>query len=287
MKKILVIEDEQSIAHTITHSIEREGFSAVWSERGLEGLELLRQGGFALAVLDIGLPDVSGFELCKTIRSFSQVPIIFLTARDEEIDKIVGLEIGADDYVTKPFSPRELAARIKSVLRRAETLAALHSAVQSTGAAARSDAVTTSAGTAGAGRDPGRTAGPAGTEPDRREFYGAGNLAFASAPGGEEAFCIRTTCLHIDGARMQALFRGRRLELTRYEFRLLALLAFAPGRVYSREQIMRRVWGEDSPSLDRTVDAHIKSLRAKFRELDGADPIVTHRGTGYALRDDL
>ena len=118
MKKILVIEDEQSIAHTITHSIGREGFSAVWSERGLEGLELLRQGGFALAVLDIGLPDVSGFELCKTIRSFSQVPIIFLTARDEEIDKIVGLEIGADDYVTKPFSPSERVARVDAVYRR-------------------------------------------------------------------------------------------------------------------------------------------------------------------------
>ncbi|MDR2799988.1 MAG: winged helix-turn-helix domain-containing protein, partial [Desulfovibrio sp.] len=179
-------------------------------------------------VLDIGRPDVNGFDLCKAIRAFSDVPIIFLTARDEEIDKIVGLEIGADDYMTKPFSPRELAARIKTVLRRT--------------------------------RAPAAKAAPL-------------------APGKG---------LGIDTDKLQATYAGRRLDLTRSEFRLLSLLAAHPGRVYSRESIMDALWGAGSPSLDRTVDAHVKSLRAKFREVDeNLDPILTHRGTGYALREGL
>ncbi|MDR3175154.1 MAG: two-component system response regulator CreB [Desulfovibrio sp.] len=229
MKTILVIEDESSIADTIAHGIEREGYVAVRCERGFEGLERLKAGDCALVVLDIGLPDVNGFDLCKAIRAFSDVPVIFLTARDEEIDKIVGLEIGADDYVTKPFSPRELAARIKTVLRRA------------------------------------RAEPAAETEP--------------LAPG--KGLCIDTD-------KLQATYAGRRLELTRSEFRLLSLLAAHPGRVYSRESIMDALWGAGSPSLDRTVDAHVKSLRAKFREADeNLDPILTHRGTGYALREGL
>lgn len=225
MKTIVVIEDERSIADSVIHSIEREGYAAVWCARGQEGLERVRQGGCILVVLDVGLPDISGFELCKAIRTFSAVPIIFLTARDDEIDKIVGLEIGGDDYVTKPFSPRELGARIKTVLRR------------------------------------------------------------SGGAGQEQA---RTRSLYIDREKMQALYHEKRLELTRYEFKLLALLAEHPGRVYSRESLMLKVWDSDSPSLDRTVDAHIKSLRAKCREIDPAvDPILTHRGTGYALRDDV
>ena len=226
MQTILIIEDERSIADTVIHATEREGFAAEWRERGLAGLERLKQGGVALVVLDVGLPDLSGFELCKSIRAFSQVPIIFLTARDDEIDRIVGLEIGGDDYLTKPFSPRELGARIKSVLRRAGTWA---------GSGAKQE----------------------------------GNLA-------------------IDEGKLSAYYKGKRLELTRYEFGLLALLARSPGRVFSRETLMRSIWGDDSPSLDRTVDAHVKSLRAKFREVEPeADPIITHRGIGYALKDDL
>ena len=232
MQKILVIEDEQSIADTVLHSIEREGYEGHWLSRGLDALESLRQNHFALVVLDVGLPDINGFELCKKVRAFSTVPVIFLTARDDEIDRIVGLEIGADDYVTKPFSPRELGARIKTVLRRA------------------------------------------GIPPQ---------------PAVQTA--IPTTCgntLQVLPDRMQAVYCGQRLELTRYEFGLLTLLAAEPGRVFSRETLMREVWGDDSPSLDRTVDAHVKSLRAKFREIDAnLDPILTHRGSGYALRDGL
>lgn len=229
MKTILVIEDEQSIADTVMHALKREGYGAAWCERGQDGLERAKTGEFALIVLDVGLPDVSGFELCKSIRAFSSVPVIFLTARDEEIDKIVGLEIGADDYVTKPFSPRELTARIKTVLRRT-----------------------------------------AGTPKARTAAEDAG------------------TRLMVDTKKVQAVFCGKRLELTRYEFKLLALLAAHRGRVFSREHIMDAVWGDDSPSLDRTVDAHVKSLRAKFREIDASvDPILTHRGMGYALREEL
>lgn len=233
MKNILIIEDEQSIADTVLHAVKKEGYAAEWCEQGLPGLERLREGNFSLVVLDVGLPDISGFELCKSIRNFSDVPVIFLTARDDEVDKIVGLEIGADDYMTKPFSPRELGARIKSVLRRFD-----------------------------------------GTAP-----AGGGNLASRS---------VTHTPLSIDGTKLQALWNGNKLELTRYEFGLLALLAKQPGRVFSREAIMQTVWGDDSPSLDRTVDTHIKSLRAKFRDAGAdTDPIVTHRGTGYALKDDL
>ncbi len=118
MQTLLLIEDEAAIADTILYALRTEGFAVEWFRLGHEGLARLRQGGVDLVVLDVGLPDANGFELCKVLRGFSQVPLIFLTARADEIDRIVGLEIGGDDYVTKPFSPRELAARIKVILKR-------------------------------------------------------------------------------------------------------------------------------------------------------------------------
>jgi two-component system catabolic regulation response regulator CreB len=118
MSSILLIEDESAIADNVIYALQAEGIQVHWTELGQDGLQRLRQGGIDLAILDVGLPDSNGFELCKAIRGFSDLPIIFLTARAEEIDRIVGLEIGADDYVTKPFSPRELAARVKAHLRR-------------------------------------------------------------------------------------------------------------------------------------------------------------------------
>lgn len=251
VKRILVVEDEQSIADTVVHSIEREGYAAVWCTQGLVALERIRDEDFALVVLDVGLPDVSGFELCKTVRTFSSVPIIFLTARDEEIDTIVGLEIGGDDYMTKPFSPRELGTRIKTVLRRTA-----HDVL------------------------PGR-ANSVNVCPVQGKSPG-------EAQGGTPSTAEKTAILRIDQEKMQAFYDGCPLELTRYEFRLLALLARHPGKVFSRETLMRNVWDDDSPSLDRTVDTHIKSLRAKCRTIRASvDPILTHRGTGYALRDDL
>lgn len=275
MKNIIVIEDEQSIADTIVHCIEREGYAATWCNRGLEGLERVKSGGYALVVLDVGLPDINGFELCKAIRSFSSVPIIFLTARDDEIDTIVGLEIGGDDYMTKPFSPRELGARIKTVLRRISDNAgpSAMSGGHLAPALAPDAPAHTSAHTPGQtpGHLPEQASGPM-SGPDSEKAQ--------TPPAG--------TTLCIDREKMQVLYRGKRLELTRYEFKLLALLAAHPGRVYSREALMQNIWDSDSPSLDRTVDAHIKSLRAKCREIDPErDPVLTHRGTGYALRDDL
>ena len=223
MRRILIVEDERSIADTVAHCVAVEGYEPVWRDCGAAALDALRNGEFALMVLDVGLPDVNGFELCRAIREFSRIPIVFLTARDDEIDRVVGLELGGDDYVIKPFSPRELGARIKAVLRR----------------------------------------------------------------GGDAPHSPEPRALIIEREKMRAVYHGRALHLTRYEFHLLALLAERPGRVFSREALLREVWGDDSPSMDRTVDAHIKSLRAKFRQANtDADPILTHRGTGYSLREE-
>ena len=117
-KNILLIEDEQSIANTICYALETESFNVTWKMLGIEGISCVKENDISLVILDVGLPDISGFEVCKTIRTFSDIPIIFLTARKEEVDRVVGLEIGADDYVVKPFSPRELVARVKVILRR-------------------------------------------------------------------------------------------------------------------------------------------------------------------------
>ena len=173
-----------------------------------------------LLVLDVGLPDMNGFEVCRQLRQFSNVPVIFLTARSDEIDRIVGLEIGADDYVTKPFSPRELVARIRVVLRR---------------------------------------------------------LAPAAVARPPVRFELRA-------AEARVVYCGSALDLTRYEYLLLKTLLERPGHVLSRAQLMDRVWADSPDTLDRTVDAHVKSLRAKLRQVDPAsDPIQTHRGMGHSL----
>jgi two-component system, OmpR family, catabolic regulation response regulator CreB len=235
--KILIIEDEPAIADTLLYALKTEGFDPHWCATGQAGIAALAVQPFALVVLDVGLPDGSGFEFCKTIRSRSSVPVLFLTARTSEIDRVVGLEIGGDDYLVKPFSPRELTARVKAILRRAQG-----SMVANTASASASPI----------------TPAPANTLP-----------AFA-----------------VDEVRCKIQFRGVALDLTRYEYRLLKLLASQPGRVFSREQLMDGAWEEPGASLDRTVDAHIKSLRAKLRAVDATtDPIQTHRGLGYSLKE--
>jgi two-component system catabolic regulation response regulator CreB len=221
---ILVVEDEPAIADTIQYALESEGFQCHRLEMGAGVAEVLDRQPVALVVLDIGLPDLSGIEVCRQIRQRHDVPVIFLTARAGEVDRVVGLELGADDYVVKPFSPRELAARVKAVLRRAR--------------------------------------GPSGR------------------PSG--------TAFTIDEERLQITYFGKPLDLSRYEYRLLAVLLKRPGRVYSREQLLELVWDEPEASLDRTVDAHVKNLRAKLRDVrPDADPIATHRGTGYSLKEGL
>ncbi len=232
-KTILIVEDEQAIADSIAFALGKEGFVPHHMTLGEQALGAARELEPALVILDVGLPDISGLDVCRRLRQFSDVPVIFLTARSDEIDRIVGLEIGADDYVTKPFSPRELVARVRVILRR-------------TGASA-------AAATAGAR--------PA-TQP----------------PSASPAFELRA-------AEARILFSGQALDLTRYEYLLLKTLVEHPGHVLSRAQLMDRVWCDAPDTLDRTVDAHIKSLRAKLRAIDdSADPIQTHRGMGYSLQ---
>lgn len=225
---VLVVEDEPAIADTIQYALESEGFQCHRLEMGAGVVEVLDRQPVALVVLDIGLPDLSGIEVCRRIRQRHAVPIIFLTARGGEVDRVVGLELGADDYVVKPFSPRELAARVKAVLRRAPA--------------------------------PATGPPPAGTG----------------------------TTFTLDEERLLITYFGKPLDLSRYEYRLLAVLLKRPGRVYSREQLLELAWDEPEASLDRTVDAHIKNLRAKLRDVrPDADPIATHRGSGYSLKEGL
>ena len=235
-RTILIVEDEQAIADSIAYALRTDGFVPRHVTLGEQVLAVLRSGeaGAApqLVVLDIGLPDMSGLEACRQLRQFSDVPVIFLTARSDEIDRIVGLEIGADDYVTKPFSPRELVARIRVILRRARAAAM-----------------------------------PPQPPAD------AGKPIVTGAPKFE-----------LRALEARVLFHGQPLDLTRYEYLLLKTLLESPGHVLSRTQLMARVWSGAPDTLERTVDAHVKSLRAKLRAIDAQEePIQTHRGLGYSL----
>jgi two-component system catabolic regulation response regulator CreB len=186
-------------------------------------LSLIGKDKTDLVILDIGLPDINGFELIKKIRQKVNTPIICLTAHAEEIDRILGLELGADDYVAKPFSPREVTARIKAILRRSS---------------AKSDSA--------------------------------------------------ASVFQIDMNKRQIQYFGTKLVLSRYEYDILVLLINRPGWIFSREKIMDHVWLEPDDSFDRTVDAHIKTIRAKLKTVNPEiDPIETHRGIGYALREGL
>ena len=234
--RVLVVEDEPSIRDTIVYALESEGIDVDSTASGGEALEQIAKVDYQLIVLDVGLPDMSGFDVCRTLRETNPVPVIFLTARASEIDRVVGLEIGADDYVTKPFSPRELSARVRANIRRASL---------SNGSAAPFVA--------------------AGSEPEKV----ASKLPFK-----------------IDAERWVIHYYGHALVLSRYEFRLLAVLVEKPGRVYSRAQLMDAAWEEPDASMERTVDTHIKSLRAKLKaQRADVDPIQTHRGLGYSMKE--
>lgn len=230
---VLVIEDERPIADTVVYALEREGFAPKWCATGEEGLEALRTEDPTLIVMDIGLPDKNGLDLCREIRQESQIPIIFLSARNEELDRILGLELGGDDYVTKPFSPRELVARVRSVLRRHK---------------ASTDSI------------------PPSMSPD------------------EPQALRQTGPFEEDEEQMRIRFHQQNLDLSLYEYRLLSLLLSRPKKVFSREEILNRAWDEPEMTTDRTVDAHIKSIRKKLKEVEpNVDPIRTVRGVGYAM----
>ena len=223
---ILLVEDEPSLRDNVIIALESEAMRVSWAGTGMEADRLIVSEKIDLVLLDVGLPDTSGFDLCRSWRMKQvKLPILFLTARSAEVDRVVGLEIGGDDYLVKPFSLRELVARIRAVLRRAP---------------------------------------------------------MALEKANEEAGIVNG--LAVDEVRMCVLSDGAEMELTRYEFRLMRLFLKNPGRVYSRGQLMDQVWEEPDSALERTVDAHIKQLRAKLREHGKPEEMIrTHRGLGYSF----
>lgn len=237
--KILIVEDEPAIRDNIQFVLQEEGLETLQVPLGGAALPVLATQQVDLILLDVGLPDISGFDLLKEIRKAHSTPVIMLTARNNELDRVLGLEIGADDYVVKPFSPRELSARVKAVLRRTRAL------------------------------DTGTPAPVA-------------RVAAVPPQAGP-----RTRAFSVNESKRQVSYRGEVLTLSKYEYDILVTFISRPGHVYSREQLMQLVWEQPETSLDRTVDVHIKNIRAKLRTVKpDFDPIVTHRGTGYSLHED-
>lgn len=224
-EKILVVDDEAAILELISYTLRKEGYQVVAAADGTTAFSLFQSERPDLVVLDVMLPGLDGLEVCRLIRRVSKTPILMLTAKKAEVDRVVGLEIGADDYVTKPFSPRELSARVKSLLRRQ-------------------------------------------------------NWAKESADPAPDV--IRFRELEIDEQTREVRVGGQPVELTFTQFELLLTLARSPGRVFSREELLERVWGHNFFGEMRTVDVHIRHLREKL-EPDPAEPayIKTVRGVGY------
>lgn len=220
MARLLVVEDDAAIAAPLCFALERAGHEVCHVLLGGEALARVQAAPPDLVILDVGLPDIGGFEVLARMRRESALPVLMLTARNDEIDRVLGLELGADDYVAKPFSPREVAARVAAILRRSQATAGI-----------------------------------------------------APAAGG---------AIVLDEVRARITCRGTPLVLTRYEYLLMRVFLQAPERVFSRAQLMDLVWTHDV-SQERTVDTHVKSLRAKLREVaPDLDPIQTHRGLGYS-----
>ena len=227
--RILLVDDEQPVQKLLSYPLEKDGYEVVPALDGQEALNEFERQRFDLVVLDIMLPKIDGLEVCRQLRAKSSVPIIMLTAKAEEIDKVLGLELGADDYITKPFSMREFRSRVRAALRRAEM----------------------------------------GTELD-----------------GDEEPLVRGD-LRIDFAKRSVELRGEPVQLTYVEFEILAVLAAAPGRVYTRDMLLDRIWGDSEFRDQRTIDVHIRHLREKI-ESDPRKPeyLLTVRGVGYRFRDE-
>jgi DNA-binding response OmpR family regulator len=224
-RRVLLVDDEPGIVDFVRYGLEREGFETVAVSDGESALAQARSERFDLMLLDVMLPRVSGTEVCRTLRAESDLPIIMLTARDAETDLVVGLEVGADDYITKPFSMAELVSRIRALFRRREL----------------------------------------------------------DARVAEGQAVIEVGAIRLDLAEHEVTVEGRVVSLTPSEFRLLALLARHPRRVFSRRTIMQHLWNSSHVPEERTCDAHVSNLR---RKLGDASPIVTVRGVGYRLAAD-
>jgi DNA-binding response OmpR family regulator len=226
--RILLVDDELSVQKLLAYPLRKEGYDVIPALDGREALERLRDNNFDLVVLDVMLPRMDGFDVCRAIRSRSTVPIIMLTAKTEETDKVLGLELGADDYITKPFSVREFRSRVKAVLRRAAL----------------------------------------------------------AQPETQFEEPIEARELSIDFEKRSVTVRGESVRLTYVEFEILAALARAPGRVFSRTMLLERVWGDASYRDPRTIDVHIRHLREKLeQEAKTPELILTVRGVGYRFTD--
>jgi DNA-binding response OmpR family regulator len=228
--RILLADDEHAIQTLLSFPLQKDGYEVVRASDGREALARFAEQQFDLVVLDVMMPRLDGLEVCRRLRSRSSVPIIMLTAKAEEIDKVLGLELGADDYITKPFSLREFRSRVRAALRRA-------------GMASGND-------------------------------------------GGPEDEPLESHELRIDPAKRQVTVRGEPIATTFVEFEILSALAHAPGRVFTRDMLLTRVWGDSAYRDPRTIDVHIRHLREKL-ESDAKDPeyIFTVRGVGYRFRD--
>lgn len=227
--RILLVDDEQSIQTLLSYPLRKDGYEVVQATDGRQALDRFEEGPFDLVVLDVMMPQVDGLEVCRRLRARSTVPIIMLTAKAEEVDKVIGLELGADDYITKPFSMREFRSRVRAALRR--------------GAMSRTEEIAD------------------------------------DAP-------LRIAGLEIDFARRAVTVRGESVDLTFVEFEILTALARNPGRVFTRDMLLTRIWGDSAFRDQRTIDVHIRHLREKL-ELDAKDPeyLFTVRGVGYRFRD--
>lgn len=226
--RILIVEDERPIAENIIFALEAERFETKWIARGSEAFDALTAFDPNLIILDINLPDITGFDVCRAVRKICSIPILFLSARQDEVDRIVALELGGDDYMMKPFSLRELVARLRAILRRSDM------------------------------RVENNTIPP------------------------------KVKPLNIDEQRHRVEYFGEKLELSRYEYHILRALAARPGWVLSRDQLIDHSMGAISAPFDRTIDAHIKSIRAKMKKIKpDIEAIETQRGFGYALSEKL
>ncbi len=236
-RSVLVVEDEPNLAGVLVEYLAQAGFEPHWIDDGVQAVDFVRERSPHLMVLDLMLPGKDGIEICRETRVFSDVPIIMATARIDEIDRLIGLEIGADDYLCKPYSPRELVARIRAIFRRIDFVHA-----------------------------------------------GSATSRSGSDADGDEAGGTVVLGLVIDDPGMLATFRDHRLELTPVEFRLLKCFVAAPGRVFSRAQLLDRLYDDHRVVTDRTVDSHVKNLRRKLAEADpDRELIKSIYGVGYKL----
>lgn len=229
-RTVLVVDDDPHIRQLLVFALGKAGLASHEAADGEAALAMIAACPPDLVILDINMPRMDGLEVCRRVRATSSVPILFLSSRDDEIDRVLGIELGADDYVVKPFSPREVVARTQAILRRA-----------------------------------------------------AGGGASAAAPAEAARALVTHGCLALDTESWRVRWDGREVVLTVTEFAMLRALAARPGKVFSRDELIDRLHGPGFAVTDRTIDSHIRNIRAKFARVGGAGLIETRAGIGYAL----